>query len=117
MPRPSMRSHLTSNNGLQCISMLRLVLSHCSQAYFGIITINMAITRSGTVHWNANQLHTRTIRNQLMKSTLFLAAGLMLTLAGCQSTQNGYSRTHSVQQTNSNEMNTHVFIDHDLNLT
>lgn len=52
-----------------------------------------------------------------MKPTLFLAAGLMLTLAGCQSTQNGYSGNHPVQRTTTNEMNTIVFIDHDLNRT
>src|SRR5690606_14997060 len=53
-----------------------------------------------------------------MKRTLFIiAAGLTLTLAGCGSTQNGYSGAHPVQRTTTNELNTIVFIDHNLNRT
>lgn len=54
-----------------------------------------------------------------MKRQLLGVAVMVLTLAACQSTttQNGYSGANPVQRTTTNDLNTIVFIDHNLNRT
>ncbi|CUA86714.1 hypothetical protein [Pseudidiomarina woesei] len=53
-----------------------------------------------------------------MKTRLALASALVLTLAACgTTTQNGYTGANPVQRTITNELNTIVFIDHNLNRT
>lgn len=53
-----------------------------------------------------------------MKTNYVLATGLTLLLVGCGSTQNGYSGFNNpVQRTSTNELNSVVFIDHNLNRT
>lgn len=52
-----------------------------------------------------------------MKSKLLVVTGFALLVAACGSTQNGYSGAHPVQRTTTNELNTIVFIDHNLNRT
>lgn len=44
-------------------------------------------------------------------------AALAWTLSACQTTTNGYSAHHPTQRTQTNELNTIVFIDHNLNRT
>lgn len=52
-----------------------------------------------------------------MKRQFVLVASLAMILAACGSTQNGYSGSHPVQRTSTNELNSIVFIDHSLNRT
>ena len=53
-----------------------------------------------------------------MKTKLALVTALVLTLAACgTTTQNGYTGANPVQRTTTNELNTIVFIDHNLNRT
>ena len=54
----------------------------------------------------------------MMKTKLALVSALALTLAACgTTTQNGYTGANPVQRTTTNELNTIVFIDHNLNRT
>ncbi|QYJ78937.1 DUF1425 domain-containing protein [Shewanella acanthi] len=53
--------------------------------------------------------------NLKLKGAALISVSLFL--AACNSTQNGYSGNHPVQRTNDSELNTIVFIDHDLNRT
>ncbi len=48
---------------------------------------------------------------------LYCLALLALTVIACQTTTNGYSGHNPVQRTQTNELNTIVFIDHNLNRT
>ncbi|RUO49216.1 hypothetical protein CWE24_01535 [Pseudidiomarina donghaiensis] len=53
-----------------------------------------------------------------MKTKSALVTALVLTLAACgTTTQNGYTGANPVQRTITNELNTIVFIDHNLNRT
>ncbi|RUO70980.1 hypothetical protein [Pseudidiomarina salinarum] len=52
-----------------------------------------------------------------IKTKVLAAVALSAFLAGCNSTQDGYAGAHPVQRTQTNEMNTIVFIDHALNRT
>ncbi|SFV20763.1 hypothetical protein [Pseudidiomarina donghaiensis] len=54
----------------------------------------------------------------MMKTKSALVTALVLTLAACgTTTQNGYTGANPVQRTITNELNTIVFIDHNLNRT
>ncbi|MDX1525715.1 MULTISPECIES: hypothetical protein [Pseudidiomarina] len=56
--------------------------------------------------------------NSNLGTKLVAIAAVTLLAAGCGSTtQNGYQGAHPVQRTTTNEMNTIVFIDHQLNRT